>query len=587
MKDTQLSRRPSMLRWLIVPAMLAIALAVACGPAAQPSAEAPAAAPDAAAPAPETKAPAPEKKAPAPEKKAPAPEVKAMEPKRGGTFTFYIRKDPPGGFESALPGGRRDARKLIAPVQQMLLTWDNAGDQPCTQVVVPYLAKSWRFVDDTTVEIKLRQGVKFHNKPPVNGRELVAEDVVWSLERAKDRGLLKKSYKAIESIEATDKYTVVIKTKGPQPLIGATFLSRYETTILPKEAADDKGNFGSSDTLIGTGPFILDKWTPGVKAVYSRNPDYFMKDRPYIDKLEMPVMRDDSTRLAALRVGKLDYLDELSVQEKAQILKTNAKMQFENCESSAPFRIYMKNSEPPFNDINVRRAMSMAIDREAIVKSIYKGEGNVIAFANFNMLGGLKPADFPPELRKYMEYNPEAAKKLLAEAGYANGLDITLESTMGYGSPYNEVLEILPFMMEKAGINAKLDPADLAQHQTTHTAGVYKDVMVTKGGCGPTILEACFNGHHSAQSKSQNRGHLNDPEFDKLIDQLLVEVNQEKRIAIMKTMQIRIVDQAYFVPTPTYFNFHAYQPWVGGFKANEKMFREGVGFLIEGIWIDK
>ena len=139
-------------------------------------------------------------------------------PKYGGTLYMAVRADPRGGFEAHTPGGRREARQAIGAVYERVAAWDSLPGDACSQVLVPWAAESWEYTDPTTIDIKLRQGVKFHDIPPVNGRELVADDVVFSFKRMFERGLQVRTGEAISSIEAPDNYTVRIKTHEPFPL---------------------------------------------------------------------------------------------------------------------------------------------------------------------------------------------------------------------------------------------------------------------------------------------------------------------------------------------------------------------------------
>ncbi|MEK7213976.1 MAG: ABC transporter substrate-binding protein, partial [Chloroflexota bacterium] len=408
-----------------------------------------------------------------------APAVTDEKPQPGGIFKYYNRDDPQGGFEPHIPGGRRDARRLHGMVDEYTVVAANETEY-CQQILVPSLAEKWRFVNDTTLQLDIRKGVKFQNRPPVNGRELTAEDVVWSYKRLFDRGELKNMGKAITSMEATDKNTVVIKLQEAMPTIGYEFLSYRSAVIIPKEAGGASGDFSKPETLIGTGPFILKSYTPGVKAIYEKNPDYWKPGKPYVDGVEIAVMRDDATRAAALRTGQLDFLDEVTAGEKANFSQANPNLQWIKCEASSPYGIYMRNDKEPFNNVNVRRALSMSIDREAIVKGILKGEGNVSALSPFYVKGALKPADLPANIRNWVQYNPTEAKKLLAEAGYPNGLSLALEGTLAYGSPYNEMLQVLPVMMKTGGFDVSLKVVEQAEHQSTHTVGVYDKLSASK-----------------------------------------------------------------------------------------------------------
>lgn len=538
------------------PFALILVLALACGPAAQPAQQ-------------------------------PSADSGSSEPKRGGMVRFYLRGDPQGGFEPHIPGGRRDTRKVVGLAVQNVAQWDTLSGEQCTVALRGALAESWKFVDGTTVELSLRKGVKFQNKPPVNGRELTAEDVVWSYKRMFDKGILRSIQRNLASIEAPDKYTVRIKTREPEPLIGDAWLVFREAVVLPKEAGGTEDDFSRPENIIGTGPYILESYTPGVKAVLSRNPSYWKEGQPYIDQIDLPIMRDEATKLASFRTGQLDFLDELTVTERNQIVQGNPNAQFVPCESTPAGVVFPKNAEPPFNNVNVRRALSMSVDRDAIVKGIMKGEGNVVGVAPWFVEGSMKPQDFPAETRKYLQYNPSESKKMLADAGYPDGISFNIEATLGYGSPYNEIVEVLPAMMKPAGFNATLKILDLQNLQATLNHGIYDKVQINKGSTGSYPIERPTAGARSNESPDLNRAHVKDPELDRLIERMVRTVDDKQRMDIARQVQVRMVDQAYFLNMPTFMNFNAVQPYLRGFKINESTFREATWALFEGAWLDK
>ncbi len=584
-------------RWYVIPAAAALLLATACGaaqpgggdtpaaPVAPAAPAAPAAPGSPAAPAPAAPTTPGSPAAPAPA--APTAPAAEPQPKPGGTFIWYIRADPPGGFEPHIAGGRRDARKGHGLVYDYLVVPGNVNNEPCTVNYMPGLAESWKWVDNTTLELSLRKGVKFQNVAPVNGREMKSADVVWSWERMLERGELKAFKKSLVSITAPDDYTVQLKLTGPKPLIASEFLTYRSAVVIPKEAGGAEVDFTKPAALIGTGPFMITKYTPGVKVEYVRNPTYWKEGRPYVDGVELVILRNDATRLAALRTGNLDYLDELTASEATQVRQAIPNMKFIKCEGSAPFGLFMKNSEAPFNNVNVRRALSMSIDRAAVVKGLYKGEGNVTAWSPFYHSRALKPSDLPADLRKWVEYNPTEAKKMLAAEGYPNGLDVELEGTMAYGSPYNEFLEVLPTMLKTGGFNATLKLAEIAEHQSTHTQGKYGKLMAAKASFN-LPLEAAMASYHSAEGKTRNRSWTNDPKWDGFVDEMLTTVDEEKRNALVKEAQLYMIDQMLLTTMPSFYNFNAFQPKIKGqFPFNESTFREQLGIMITELWIDE
>ena len=232
--------------------------------------------------------------------------AEAGPPKRGGTLR--VRGRDPVHFDPHLT---RDGRThtVLSFVYSKLLRHKVGGDvQPGTFSVESDLAERWEAPDDTTYIFYLRQGVKWHNKPPVNGRELVAEDVQFTFDRFltvegnPERQLLG----AVERVEVVDRYTVKFRLKEPFVWLLDTLASPLCTWIIAPEVVEKYGDLKKVETAIGTGPFMLEHYEPNVKTVFKRNPAYFRPDLPHVDGVEWLVLDDESTALAMYRTGQLD-----------------------------------------------------------------------------------------------------------------------------------------------------------------------------------------------------------------------------------------------------------------------------------------
>jgi peptide/nickel transport system substrate-binding protein len=450
---------------------------------------------------------------------------------------------------------------------ETMAAYDTQPGSECAVELRPLLAEGWRFASPTTVELSIKKGVRFHNKPPVNGREAVAEDVVFSYRRLLDQGLQKLTGENIVSIEAVDRYTVRIRTKEPAPLITQELFARYEVLILAKEAGGPEGKFDTLKTVIGTGPFVLQSYTPGVNFVAVRNPDYRVAGRPYLDELRVPIMRDKNTRVAAFQVGKLDYLEDMESDEVEGLAARNPTIRFVPCENPSSYGLMLRNDIRPFNDVRVRRAISMAFDREGIVKGVFRGQGNVRGVAAHFAEGTLKPGDFPPETRKYLEYNPAEARRLLADAGYPTGLDLEIFGSLFHGSPFSQQVEILPAMLRPAGFNVRLVLGDITAYQAAVNSWNYGPAGVMMVSAFP--LEELLPQFHSQQGPNNNRPALKDPALDALIGRMLSTVDAKERIQVMKQIQLRMVDQAYWVAYPTFYSYYGIRPRLkGNLRAN-------------------
>jgi peptide/nickel transport system substrate-binding protein len=174
--------------------------------------------------------------------------------------------------------------------------------------VEPDLAERWEEPDDTTVVFHLRRGVRWHNRPPVNGRELTAEDVKFTYDRflAEKANPLRFMLDAVDRVEAVDRYTVRFRLKEPFVWLLNMLANPTGTWIVAREVVDKHGDLKRAETAIGTGPFTLERYEPNVKTVFRRNPDYFLAGLPWVDGVGWAVMEDESVQLAAYRTGQLD-----------------------------------------------------------------------------------------------------------------------------------------------------------------------------------------------------------------------------------------------------------------------------------------
>ena len=311
--------------------------------------------------------------------------------------------------------------------------------------LTPGLAVSWQLVDDTTWQFKLRQGVVFHNGDP-----FTAEDVKFSLERAiadNPRTSVYAALNTIERIEILDPFTVHLITRHPDPLL-PTRLSYYGGMMLPKQYFDKVGMEGFRKEPVGTGPITFVEWKKDERLVFEANKRYWRTPLPY-DRVIYKPYPETAARIAALLTGEVDFItavppDQVEVIDKSRTAKVEGALY-------AGFFSYTLNVKvPPLDNKLVRQAMHYALDRQAIVKKLWRGRGVVPndAYPNVDKLGYDKAK--PP-----FEYNPTKAKELLAKAGY-KGEEIKIESAVGYLANDKQLTETVAAMFQDVGINAKV-----------------------------------------------------------------------------------------------------------------------------------
>ena len=344
-------------------------------------------------------------------------------PKRGGLLTRASAWDPPvldprltnsvGLFQIATLTSNRLLRYPFTDEAKSNSDLTLKGD----------LAETWEgSADSKTWTFKLRQGVKWHNVPPVNGRELVAEDVKYCYDGYAKEGVQSFTFQEIAGMETLDKYTIRIHLKTPNTMFPQN-VAEAVTVIFPREVLEEDGDL--KKRLVGTGPFILKEYDRKVKAVLVRNPDYFDKGYPYLNEYRILSTPDAATRLAAFRTGQSDILGLQSLADVATVRKTNPTAVVQEVTTVlAPFGLTLRQDKPPFNDVRVRRALSMAIDRQKQVDTLFEGHAILgWGIPYFYFQDELPTA---ADLGPYWRYRPDEAKKLLAEAGYPNGFKTTL-----------------------------------------------------------------------------------------------------------------------------------------------------------------
>src|SRR5262245_12921300 len=232
-----------------------------------------------------------------------------------------------------------------------------------TFTVEPDLAERWEAPDDTTYIFHLRQGVRWHNKPPLNGRELVAEDAKFTYDRFMTEPGNANRYRLdpVQRVEVVDRYTVKFLLKEPYVWLVSALAYPWSTWIIAPEVAQHFGDLKKPETAVGTGPFLLERYEPNVKAVFTRHPEYFRQDQPYVDGVEWLSIPDESTGLAMYRTGQIDCGPAagwgVRQQDLEALKQSHPHLHYQDMLSIVTQVIIMRTDEPPFNDVRVRRAI--------------------------------------------------------------------------------------------------------------------------------------------------------------------------------------------------------------------------------------
>jgi len=323
--------------------------------------------------------------------------------------------------------------------------FDNLVSRHPDGKLYPSLATEWKLTAPTTWTFKLRSGVKFHNGDP-----LTSADVKFSIERTYDpnvKTMVATILTTIDRIETPDAGTVVIHTKKPDPLLPAR-LAFYAGQIVPKKYLESVGNDGFNAKPVGSGPVKLSSWTKDDKLVLDANADYWGGKIDF-DRLTMRPIPETAPRIAALLKGEVDAITQLPADQGERVAG-NASTRVAGALYAGLYVLAVNSKRPPLDNPLVKQALSLAIDREAIVKELWRGRGIVpsqpIAKGDNHF-----DASLPP-----LAFNPSGARDLLKKAGYKNE-EIIIETTVAYVSNDKQMSEAIQGMWRDVGVNAKVE----------------------------------------------------------------------------------------------------------------------------------
>jgi peptide/nickel transport system substrate-binding protein len=442
----------------------------------------------------------------------------ALAIKRGGTITVAIDTGPVGWdphIDSA-----QSSWNHYEQVYESLLRFNKNME------IEPSLATSWEQPDPLTLIFHLRKGVKFHN-----GREMVADDVKYSFERMKNPKTSRypEYTRSIESIKVLDKYTIkFIMSVADSAFIPFIAWGRF-SGIVPREVIEKHGDLKT--VTCGTGPFKVKEYVPGDYTVFERNPDYWDKGLPIVDKLIFKVIKEETSRLAALRKGAVDvgWVKEAQVADMA---RRNKSLKVVIPPPARQMRVFLSHTRFPFNNKKLRQAFSAAIDRNAMIKTVLMGFGEITSC--------IPPAAAPYVLSQeevanlpFYKQDLKLAKKLLKEAGYPDGFEFTHISS-DHSPDYMPGSQMMQSNLRDVGIKMKIKQVEWGIHLNLWHSGDFQCLQM--GGEWFPTPDAYIRTYFHSKSKS-NFGNYKNQEVDRLLDESLITVDQKKKIGIWKKLQ--------------------------------------------------
>jgi peptide/nickel transport system substrate-binding protein len=413
------------------------------------------------------------------------------------------------------------------------------------QKLVPGLATSWKALDDLTWEFKLRRNVKFHDGSP-----FTAEDVVFTYSRAPNVPNSPSSYatfvKPIVETKIVDPYTIVFRTATPNVLLPSDLASVYIVSKRHGERAATE-DYNSGKAAIGTGPYKLVEFVPNQRIVLKSNYGYWGGEEPW-DKITFKILTNSAARVAALLSGDVQMIESVPTADIAKLSKDPKVSLFDkvsnrviyvhlnqSTDKSPPF-VFDKSGKPlernPFRDARVRKALSIAINRDAIADRIMERKG-VPA-------GQLLPDVFYGTSRKLKppRFDPEGAKKLLAEAGYPAGFALTIHGPNNRYINDDKIAQAIAQFYTRIGLDVKVEtmPANVYFTRATNLEFGYMLLGwgTESGEQGSSMRSLLATRNPEKGMGVNNRGRYSNPGFDKVLEQALVTMDDKKREALIQ-----------------------------------------------------
>jgi peptide/nickel transport system substrate-binding protein len=511
--------------------------------------------------------------------------AEAGQPRRGGTLR--VRGFDPPNFDHHLTLAGFTQSTVSFVYSKLVRHKVGADVPPGAFIIEPDLAERWEALDDTTYIFHLRQGVKWHNKPPVNGRKLVAEDVKFTYDRFLSEPANTNRYllDSVDRIEVVDRYTVKFLLKEPYVWFLSVLAYPISMWIIAPEVVQQFGDLKKAETAIGTGPFILERYDPNVKTVFKRNPDYYRDGQPYVDAVEWLVIPDESTGLAMYRTGQLDCAPGINWAVRQQDLealkKTHPHLRYQDYLSQSGSVVTMRTDMPPFTDARVRRAISHAIDRHAIIEAVW-GRGAPTPAVSRGLVEWTLPVDQLGAGAKYYEYAPKEARRLLAEAGFSKGFKTQLTVTSGLGRDRVDEAQLVQGYLKDVGIEAELKIQEYGAYVATTVQGKFEGMV--DGPIG-VVWEPDGRLYRAyASDSSRNIGHVDDA----TLTAMLKEQRRTKDLAARKQLifdiQRYVAEQQYYVYLNSNTITTSWQPYVKNFAPNHSF---DYGNRAASLWLER
>ena len=507
-------------------------------------------------------------------------------PKSGGVLRFNRALDP-FDWDPTYNGIVTPNNVGVLLAYNTLLDFKSGPDiEHSAALVAPGLAERWEVSPDAkTFTFRLKKGVRWADLPPLNGRELTAGDVQWSFEYQSRAGAfadakLPKSYvdwayTGMDKVEAPDGHTVTVHFKEPYgAFLGISAAGMY-AAVLPKELYQRDGHM--KDHLVGSGPFQIDPAASqkGTRWVFKRNPTYFQQGRPYLEEVRWIILPQEATAIAALQTQQIDLLsDGVSYDTAEAIRKNDPRAVMYRFLEPAPLQMFLQTKRPPTDDVRVRRAIALSINRDEFIKVFSNGQGA------WGLSGAIAGLFSDQELRQLMKHDQEEAKRLLQQAGYPGGLTLDHPIAPERGERYVKENELLQAQLRKIGINLTLRTVAREDQSRAFRNGEFQTTTVPNARFAGDISDWVFSLYLPGSVQNFNR--VDDARLTGMLAALQAETDPDRRKQAIRDAARYVYDNVFGLAIYHGSDYFFWSPRLKGYTPN--YWRRERGFV--DAWLE-
>jgi peptide/nickel transport system substrate-binding protein len=505
--------------------------------------------------------------------------------KRGGILNAMLGEDPPGFsiHEVATISGLWP----VAPCYSNLVIFDPLKANETADTVLPELAEKWSWQDNyRNLVFFLRKGVKWHD-----GRPFTAKDVKYTFDVVREAADApaklrlnprKDWYANIEAIEAPEPHTVVFRLKRPQPSLLLMLATGY-SPVLPTHVPVAE----LRQRCVGTGPFRFKHYARGEMVELERNPDYFVPGRPYLDGIRYPIIGERGTRLAALQAGRLDIAMPLEMTKTmAETIKSNApSLVVAETGQIGSDNVIMNHKKPPFDNVNVRRAISLAMDRQAFVQGVRHGGARIGTSVMPKPFGAWGMLD--TEVRTLPGYRGSAtdkaeARRILAAAGYGPGKPLRVELTTRAFAIYIDLASFVADQLRQVGVEATLKQIETSAF---FPALARRDYLIGANLTAAAVddPDVYFYENYKCGTSRNYTDYCNEA-TDRLMDAQSQELDRGKRMKLVWEIQRRLEADVARPMLGWRNEYFTQWPYVKNLVPHHSLYNYG---RMQDVWLDK